>query len=335
MYKLNFTGRDFIKKVTINKRQGFSLLLMLLSFMACSNDLEEPQKEEAGKNPLFNKADYTISNEVLRVGISNRMGGAVCTMIYDGEEFINDHDHGRQMQVAWIYNDMGEAYNPTEAGGGYDPDEYSTSQLLSVDVGKNTITTSNHPAYWRFYGPPLPYENTSAVTNDIFSKVLTLGYEGDPNVLVFDTKVEISTELTGPAIESMRIEAPTVYSSAKLTKHYLFNPDNDQMTFVPSISNRPNMMNTRINHVTQHNVIPVMASPDGNLALAIYVQETKDFWAYYTWDVPSEDPYNACTKITAFYKHAVRVGKTYYYRAFVVCGSLATVKSSLQQLSRG
>ena len=63
---------------------------------------------------------WRISNEVMEVAISARDAGAVCSLVYDGQEFVNDHDHGRQLQVAWFYNDLDEAYNPTEAGAAKD-----------------------------------------------------------------------------------------------------------------------------------------------------------------------------------------------------------------------
>ncbi len=310
-------------------KEKLSLFLMLLIFLGCKDD-SVPEKVVV-EQP-YNKADYSISNEVLQIGISNRMAGAVCTMIFDGEEFVNDRDHGRQMQVAWIYNDLDEAYNPTEAGSSHDGTGRSTtSELLSVDVAGNKIITSNNPAYWLSQAPA-SFVNTSVVTNDLLTKEITLGYNGDLNVLVYDTKIELSTNLTGPEIESLRIEAPTIYSSPKLTEHYLYDLEADTISLVPKISNFPDRMNEHIRFASDRNIVPIMASPDGNLAISIYAPVEKDFWAYYTWDIPSSDPINACTKITSFYKHTASAGETYNYKGFVVCGNFDTVKSSLKKL---
>ena len=58
-----------------------------------------------------------VGNDVVSIGISDRTAGAVCSLIYDGMEFVDDYDHGRQFQVAWSYErDIvdNELYNPTE-----------------------------------------------------------------------------------------------------------------------------------------------------------------------------------------------------------------------------
>ena len=294
----------------------------------------EPKNNIDDENKNFNNPDYTIFNSVIKIGISNRNAGAVCSMVFDGVEFVNDHDHGRQMQVAWIYNGMGEEYNPTEAGADYDQmGQTSTSQLLSVKIDKNTIKTVSHPAFWFFYGQG-NHQNTSAVSKDSLIKVLTLGYEGDPNVIVFDTEITLSPEITGPIMNALRIEAPTVYSSSKLTKHNTFDLDNGQIAFVPSNSQKNDVMNRRIGPISKRNLVPVMSSTDGKFALAVYTQQQTNFWGYYTWEVPSEDTLNACTKITSFFKHAAEVQKTYKYKSFVVCGSFEIVKNSLLRLKK-
>jgi hypothetical protein len=152
--------------------------------------------------------DRRIKNDRFSVAISKRDGGAVCSLVHDGLELVNDHDHGRQLQIAWIYNDLGEPYNPTESGSDRDQMKpTSTSQIVAVRSDATTLTTVSHPAYW--FAPGKQAINTAAVTNDTLTKTLTLGYKDDPRVLVFDTKVEIAATPTGPAVTSLRIEAPT------------------------------------------------------------------------------------------------------------------------------
>jgi hypothetical protein len=53
---------------------------------------------------------WRITNGTLAVTVSERGAGAVCSQVFDGQEFVNDRDHGRQLQVAWLYNDLDEAY---------------------------------------------------------------------------------------------------------------------------------------------------------------------------------------------------------------------------------
>jgi hypothetical protein len=277
---------------------------------------------------------WRISNEVMVVSISARDAGAVCSLIYDGQEFVNDHDHGRQLQVAWFYNDLGEAYNPTEAGADKDGvGPRSTSQLVSVQANGNILQTVNHPAHWRHTSLPEKHrKNTALVSKDKLTKKLTLGYKGDPHVLVFDTTVAISTELTGPPMNSMRIEAPTLYSHLHLSRHQLFDLASAELKEVPSRARNYGQMNEVIRHVTRHDVVPILSSRDGRHAVAFFTPQRRNFWAYYTHEVPSKNPANVCGKMTAFFKHAAVAGQSYSYRTFIVVGDLATVQASLRKL---
>lgn len=275
-----------------------------------------------------------VTNSVLVVTVSARDAGAVSSLIYRGKELVNDFDHGRQLQVAWSYNDADEAYNPTEAGSERDGKGlHSTSQLISVRVESNTLRTVSHPAYWRDVNVPEQYrKNTGLVTKDLLAKQITLGYQGDPHVLVFDTKVTLSPELTGPQITSLRIEAPTLYATRDLSIHSLLDPTNGALTRVPIRSQTKNQMNTVINQVTRCDHVPIMSTPDEQYAVAFYSPEQVNFWSYFTWDVPSDDPVFACSKITAFFKHPAEAGQAYAYRTWGIVGNLDTVKASIRKL---
>jgi hypothetical protein len=279
------------------------------------------------------KGLWRITNEVVAVTASARDAGAVCSLVYDGKEFVNDYDHGRQLQVAWIYNDQDEAYNPTEAGSGDDgTGPHSTSQLLSAQVAGGTLLTVSHPAYWKHPGPGKNGKNTALVTKDTLTKKITLGYNGDPHVMIFDTTLAISPELTGPPITALRIEAPTLYTGFDLSGHYLFDLTSGELTAVPSRAKHKDSMNERIYRVTRRELIPILSSSDGRHAVAFYTPQATNFWSYYTWDVPSDNPVSACMKITAFFQHAAEVGRTYEYRTFIIVGDLATVKACARRL---
>ena len=162
--------------------------------------------------------------------------------------------------------------------------------------------------------------------------MLTLGYKGDPHVLVFDTTVAISPELTGPPMNSIRIEAPTLYSHPHLGRHQLFDLASGELKEVPSRARNFDQLNEVIRHVTRHDVVPIMSSRDGRHAVAFFAPKREQFWSYFTWDSPSKDPANACGKMAAFFKHTAAAGQSHSYRAFIVVGDLATVKASLRKL---
>jgi hypothetical protein len=236
--------------------------------------------------------------------------------------------------VAWSYNDADEAYNPTEAGSERDgKGEQSTSQLVSVLVESNTLRTVSHPAYWRHTSLAEQYrKNTALITKDTLSKQITLGHQGDPHVLVFETQIALSPELTGPRMTSLRIEAPTLYASRDLNCHTLLDLADGKLMRVPLRSQTENQMNTVIDQVTRRDHVPIMSTGDEQYAVAFYSPEQVNFWSYFTWDVPSDDPAFACSKITAFFKNPAEAGQSYTYRTFVIVGDLATVKTSLRIL---
>ena len=95
----------------------------------------------------------TVKNDIIAVGMSNRTAGAIDSLYWNGREFINSFDHGRQLQIAMSTNGAGECYNPTEAGGSYDGfNGHSTSQLLGVSATGNQLSTVSYPAFWLWPG---------------------------------------------------------------------------------------------------------------------------------------------------------------------------------------
>jgi len=93
-------------------------------------------------------------------------------------------------------------------------------------------------------------------------------------------------------------------------------------------------MNEHIRRADDRLRVPVVSTPDGRHAVAMFTPRADDFWANYTHDVPSDDPVFACVKITTFFKHPAQAGRTYDYRTFLVVGDLASVQASLRSLPR-
>ena len=67
---------------------------------------------------------------------------------WNGREFINTYDHGRQLQSASTFGSQ-ECFNPTEAGSKDDDrGNTSTSQLLSAKVTGHQFITHSRMAFW-------------------------------------------------------------------------------------------------------------------------------------------------------------------------------------------
>src|ERR1700757_3591251 len=81
-----------------------------------------------------------------------RYAGAIGSLKWKGIEFIDHHDHGRELQTAVSYDNLGEGENPTEAGAGSDRgDPISSSLLLGMKSSGPTLTTRTRMAYWKPY----------------------------------------------------------------------------------------------------------------------------------------------------------------------------------------
>lgn len=311
----------------VGLKTALSLCAVVLSTAGCASS------DALRAEPLELMEEHRISNPLLSVGICRRDAGAVCSIVYDGHEFVNDYDHGRQLQIAWSYNDLGEAYNPTEAGSGDDfTKPTSTSKLLSVRVEGATLVTESHPAYWQRVGQG---RNIQETTQDTLRKKITLGYGGDLHVIVVDAEVTISPELTGPPIRKIRIEAPAFYTSSALTEHYQLDRRDGSMLKIPPPARpeaRHTGMNDRMRLNTERQRIAILSSPDGKYAAGVYTPQVDNFWTYSSYSIPRDLPANACNKVTARFEHAADTGRTYSYRSFVVIGDLATVKNAAMNL---
>lgn len=278
-----------------------------------------------------NPTDYRVSNAAISIGISKRDAGAVSSIFYDGHEFVNDFDHGRQLQAAWVYNEMGEAYNPTEAGN-YDDDRKrtSTSELLSVNVDRGRIITENHPAYWWRPGRGV---NEESVTKDTLKKTITLGYRGNRHIIVFDASITISPELSGPPIKKIRVEGPAFYTDWMLTEHYQLDRRNGSVEKISMRqADKTGRMNDRMRLNPERQLIPILSSPDGRYAVAVYTPQAEGFWAYSSYVIPAHDPAGSCNKVSTRFRHPAETGRTYSYRTFIMVGNLETVKNAAMSI---
>jgi hypothetical protein len=115
--------------------------------------------------PVVRPAAAAPGNAVIRatagpsdivVTTTARLAGAIHSLTWNGREFIDSVDHGRQLQSACSFGGpdpnvfWAEAYNPTEAGSRRDgAGPTSTSQLLEITgLAPNRLRTRTRMAYW-------------------------------------------------------------------------------------------------------------------------------------------------------------------------------------------
>ena len=76
---------------------------------------------------------------------TSRLAGAIHSLTWNGREFIDSADHGRQLQSAVNFDAgsriRGETYNPTEAGSRFDgAGPKSTSVLRALHAKENMLS---------------------------------------------------------------------------------------------------------------------------------------------------------------------------------------------------
>jgi hypothetical protein len=129
-----------------------------------------------------------------------RLAGAIHSLTWDGREFIDSVDHGRQLQSASNF-DAGqpkieaETFNPTEAGSRYDSaGPTSTSVLERLNASGRTLETTSLMAQWLRPGEKSGAHlarNPAALSRHRLAKRVTIGMPGWPQALRYDVSFEV------------------------------------------------------------------------------------------------------------------------------------------------
>lgn len=128
-----------------------------------------------------------------------RTAGAIDSFRWGGEEFIDTHDHGRQLQSAVNADFEGqyfvETYNPTEAGSVADAlGPRSSSVLEGIQIKDGVLSTRTRMAYWL---PPggsshgRPAFNREVVSGHVLRKSVKFGCEGVENALDYSVAFSV------------------------------------------------------------------------------------------------------------------------------------------------
>lgn len=161
---------------------------------------------------------------------TSRLAGAIHSLTWNGREFIDSHDHGRQLQSASNWDVDGEihveTFNPTEAGCERDmAGPTSTSRLLWLSASGRDLLTVNQMAFWLRPGQTSgghPARNSTPVSNHLLQKHVTIGAEG------LEHAIRYEVAFTVPADERHAqgaIEALTGYMPPEFRVFHGIRPD--------------------------------------------------------------------------------------------------------------
>ena len=207
----------------------------------------------------------TMGGKPLVIRTTSRLAGAIDSVKWAGVEFIDSHDHGRQLQSALNADVDGvfhvECYNPTEAGSVVDAlGPKSTSRLEFLSTKDGLLTTRTRMAYWLAPGMKSGghlAQNTTLLSGHILNKQVRIGRPGMDHVL--DYKVTFTVPADRPH-KFLQFEALTGYMPWSFSEELRF--DAKTATLVPL----PRQDGEQRDPV-------VLSTPSGSHAMGVFTPE--------------------------------------------------------------
>jgi len=180
----------------------------------------------------------TIGGKPLVIRTTSRLAGAIDSVKWAGVEFIDSHDHGRQLQSALNADVDGafhvECYNPTEAGSVVDAlGPKSTSRLEFLSVKDGVLSTRSRMAFWLAPGMSSHghlAQNTTLLSDHVLAKQVRIGRPGMDHVL--DYIVTFTVPADRPH-KYLQFEALTGYMPASFSDEFSFDPKSSILLPVP------------------------------------------------------------------------------------------------------
>jgi hypothetical protein len=201
----------------------------------------QEQKPDAPNGDAEIRGEFRGSS--IRIRTTQRLAGAIDSIEWNGKEFIDSYDHGRQLQSASSF-DAGqnapfwsERFNPTEAGSSRDGvGNKSTSKLLQIDVEPNRLRTKIEAAFWLAPGESsggFSAVNQKERSNHIIAKDVHIGLESNghrfPNVIDYRVTFHVPT---GESHRFAQFEALTGYMPPEFSEFWGFDVDSKQLVLL-------------------------------------------------------------------------------------------------------
>jgi hypothetical protein len=249
----------------------------------------------------------TISANGITIASTDYTAGAITSLIWNRQQFINAYDHGRELQSAVSFDNLGEAFNPTEAGSYLDGNcpNNSTSVLLSSSVGTGVMQTRTQMAFWN----PV---NGVALSDHIVDKTTRIGYKGLTNV------IQHTITFTIPANETHSIgqfEVLTGYMPSSFSRFNTLNLSTGQLS---SLSDGPGEQSDPI----------IFTDNRGKFAMGCYSPTTLTNGGYGRWRFQADNcvKWNMVSRIN-------NPSGSYTFTVYTIVGTLASVIASMKALA--
>jgi len=156
-------------------------------------------------------------------------GGALWRWYWNGVQFVNHHDYGREIQSAFFFN--GGASNPTEAGDGLSgpdiaPGMHQGSPVLMAENSDSTQITRAIPLEWN-YGRYGGGANHPLIWGDMnLGKDITLNFDNLGPVARYTTHISLPTSIRGV------LELPTPYLCGTFSRFWTYDAETNRLSDV-------------------------------------------------------------------------------------------------------
>ena len=261
---------------------------------------------------------------------TSRMAGAIESLHWGGKEFIDDWDHGRELQTAWNGNAgvepiAAETYNPTEAGSRDDGHgATSSSRLLEIQARGNQLETFSQPAFWLNPGETSggkPARNKTTLSDDRLRKRVVIGCQNLPHAIDYHVTVTLAA---GDRNTRCTIEALTGYMPPEFDQFHVFDPKTGKLA---PIDDGPG-----------EQALPLVFSTlDGSHAMGVFSRAPEGPRegagpTYGRWKFKAERvvKWNCVFRL----QNPDGLSGDFSYRVFVVVGSLEDVRTAMAALQK-
>lgn len=292
----------------------------------------------------------TVDNE--------RFAGAVSSLTWNGKEFINIHDHGRQLQSAIQIDGYGECNNPTEAGSMMDDQKNTTtSRILSaVKSTESKITTKSQMAFWAYKKltgaclKGMDERVTSPLSNHTIEKTINIGEFNDPSIIGYTVKFKHGE---GTVKDFVVYEFLTGYLNSEFNRFYYIDKANQTVKEYTSSDLYPlvgqgfpngSFIGKPSNKKEYEPVI--MSDPTQNYAMGVYVSQESImncgsfFHGYqlYHFNLGGSGQYGNSTNkwslaVNDYYQSACVVNGERSFKVYIIVDSLKNVASKLLNIA--
>ncbi len=203
-----------------------------------------PNPAPVGNTPIVVTGTTIVGGGAVPIAITvdgPRFGGAVSSLNWNGKEFINIHDHGRQLQSAMQVDGYKECNNPTEAGSEHDGTGSRSSSVMTgfAKQAPNVMLTQANMAYWNWRGVTGacvrgkdPRVN-QPLSNHLLNKRIQIGEFDDPRLIKYDVQFQ---HPAGSYNESLTYEFLTGYLTPEFIQYSYILP-NGGLRMVDASSN--------------------------------------------------------------------------------------------------